>query len=152
MAKKHGMSHFPEYSTWEQMKNRCNNQNYYLYHRYGGRGIKVCSSWTKFEGFYSDMGPRPDETHSLDRIDPNGNYEPGNCRWATMKVQQRNRTNNRVFTVNGVTAALSELCELHGVDQKTARARLVYGAPIEIALMKGRLPRKTIVGKALENA
>lgn len=82
-------SRSPAYRSWASMKTRCNNPNYRRYDIYGGRGIKVCARWADFAAFLADMGPRPPGT-SLDRIDGNGDYEPGNCRWATTKVQCRN--------------------------------------------------------------
>lgn len=81
----------PEYRIWRSMKNRCCNSNVRHYVRYGGRGISVCDRWMKFEDFLADMGPRPTPGHSIDRIDNDGNYEPGNCRWATAKEQRANQ-------------------------------------------------------------
>lgn len=80
----------PEYQSWSAMRSRCRNPNDTDYHRYGGRGIVVCERWSTFEPFLHDMGPRP-EGKTLDRIDSNGNYEPGNCRWATHKEQRANQ-------------------------------------------------------------
>lgn len=83
-----------EYTLWQNMKNRCTNPNYHSYHRYGGRGIKVCSEWNDFAVFYTyllTLGDRPSLDHSIDRIKNDEDYKPGNLRWATAKEQANNR-------------------------------------------------------------
>jgi len=90
IATKHGMYISREYSSWKNMKQRCVNPNRFEYKNYGGRGIKVCPQWNSFEQFYADMSDRPIGM-SIDRIDNNGNYEPSNCRWATVKTQLSNK-------------------------------------------------------------
>jgi hypothetical protein len=89
-ATKHGMADSPEYNSWHAMRQRCSNPYHPYYENYGGRGISVCEEWQSFEAFFADMGTRPPEC-SLDRIDPNGNYEPSNCRWADGNQQRQNR-------------------------------------------------------------
>jgi hypothetical protein len=86
----HGMSSTREFSSWSAMLARCENKNHPHFKDYGGRGISVCNRWRKFSNFYADMGPRP-RGLTLDRINNDGNYEPGNCRWADWFQQAANR-------------------------------------------------------------
>jgi hypothetical protein len=97
----------PEYRAWLHMRGRCYNPNVNRFENHGGRGIKVCDRWNEsFEAFLADMGPRPSPTHSIDRYpDNDGNYEPGNCRWATPREQQGNKRTNVFVILNGQTLA-----------------------------------------------
>lgn len=90
-ATKHLLCGTRVYHSWANMKNRCKNESSTQYRWYGGRGITVCDRWSEFENFLSDMGLPPSDKHSIDRIDTNGNYEPSNCKWSTMKEQCNNR-------------------------------------------------------------
>jgi len=123
----HGMKYSREYKTWSAMRVRCLNPNHKDYPRWGGRGITICDRWSKFEAFYEDMGPRPHGT-SIDRIDPNGNYEPGNCRWATALVQARNRSDLTMVTrLNGEKVALVDYAKELGITRGAAHLRLKRG-------------------------
>ena len=86
---KHGLSHTTEYDSWYSLKHRCLNKNDKSYKYYGGRGITICERWTYFENFLSDIGNKPSPEYSIDRINNNGNYEPGNVKWATMAQQSK---------------------------------------------------------------
>lgn len=108
----HGMSKTqPEYSPWKAMRSRCGNKAHRSYHLYGGRGIRVCSRWSRFTKFLKDMGPRPTARHSIERKDPNGDYEPSNCYWATSSQQVRNRRNSLRFEYRGEFLPLADWCE-----------------------------------------
>ena len=126
-GKKHGMSTTPEYFAWQQLRGRCENSARRDFHRYGGRGICVCERWQSFEAFLEDMGPRPSAQHSVERKDNDGNYEPGNCFWATKKEQARNRRACRMLTFNNTTRCLSEWAEVVGMNPVTLTARLRRG-------------------------
>jgi hypothetical protein len=135
-SRTHGRSRTPEYCCWQAMIQRCINPHRRGYENYGGRGISVCDRWrTSFENFTADMGPRP-PGHSLDRIDNDGNYEPGNCRWATNTVQLRNRGNNRLVTFNGETLTISEWAEKLNVHKNTLTNRIDRGWSVDDAFTK----------------
>lgn len=86
--------YFTEYQCWQNLKGRCLNKNVKNYPSYGGRGIKVCERWmNSFKNFLDDMGSKPSKSHSIDRVNNDGNYEPNNCRWATSKEQAGNKRN-----------------------------------------------------------
>ena len=132
----HGMARTKSYSSWEAMKNRCLNKNNSAYKNYGGRGIKICPEWLGKDGiknFYEDMGERP-ENKFLDRINNNGNYEPTNCKWSTMKEQQNNRSNNHLITFKGKTQNIKQWSEELGIKYSIIHGRLRYGWSIERAL------------------
>ena len=93
MSRTHGQYRSPTYSSWRSMTARCRNPNVHNYANYGGRGVVVCTRWQEsFAEFVADMGERPSRNHTLDLINPAGNYEPGNCRWATRSEQAQNRS------------------------------------------------------------
>jgi hypothetical protein len=105
---------------------RCENRNAADYPRYGGRGIRVCERWrSSVEQFMADMGPRPTAKHSIERIDVNGNYEPANCRWATMDEQARNKRSNIRVTFEGRTLCLKEWSRELGVKYLRLYYRIV---------------------------
>lgn len=116
----------PEYSTWLNMKARCQNPKNDHFLEYGGRGISVCNAWSSdFSAFLMYIGRRPSANHSLDRYpDMNGNYEPGNVRWATASEQQRNKRNNRLITAGGRTECITKWAELLGSQPQTIRQRI----------------------------
>jgi hypothetical protein len=125
-----------EYRAWSCMLTRCENPNCKNYPNYGGRGIKVCEKWHSFEVFFGDMGERPSPRHSLDRWpDNDGDYEPGNCRWATRRQQGRNRTTNAYVVVQGERLVLAEACERYGISHSRVRSRIKAGWPVEKAVV-----------------
>ncbi len=126
--RKHMATNTPEYQAWQGMKNRCHNPNDASFSRYGGRGIKVCDQWRNdFKAFLRNVGPRPSRQHSLDRINNDGNYEPGNVRWALADRQARNRSNNVLVTHDGETLTAVEWAERLGIPASTFRKRLEKG-------------------------
>lgn len=126
----------PLYRTWANMIGRCEQPSTSRYAIYGGRGISVCDKWrTSFDAFVNDMGERP-PGHSIDRIDPNGNYEPSNCRWATKSQQARNTRAARVVTIDGQEFHVSELAEKYGINPRTIHYRAINGKPFEQVISK----------------
>lgn len=114
----HGLSHLPEYRSWSGMTARCTRPSSNRFDSYAGRGITICARWQDFESFLADMGPSPSPEHSIERIDNDGDYEPGNCRWATAKEQARNRRDTRLVNWRGKTLCLAECAEALGVNYK----------------------------------
>ena len=125
----HGMTGTNTYTIWKDMRKRCNNPSSTNFNRYGGRGISVCERWNKFENFIADMGERPSDNHSIDRIDNDGNYKPDNCQWATIVEQARNRSNNRNLTIYGKTMSMAEWHEIvaHETSYSAIKLRLYAG-------------------------
>jgi hypothetical protein len=138
------------------MKRRCTDEKYKDYPNWGGRGIKVCEAWSRsFEAFLADLGHRPSPDHQIDRIDPNGDYSPENCRWATSDQQRREHKRNlRPVTVDGVTyPSISAACKVYGVRTTTVNERMKAGIPMEAAVaykawsVKSRRSRESYLPK-----
>src|SRR5579885_3584077 len=120
-----------EYVAWYNMIDRCHSSNHPAYERYGGRGITVCDEWrdpkTGFPSFLAEVGPRPGKEFSIDRIENNKGYEPGNCRWATRKEQSRNRRSNKLLTIDGVTKTMVEWADEAKVSYRIIKERIKAG-------------------------
>lgn len=124
---RHGQTYSLAYKSWESMKQRCTNPKSSDYKRYGAIGIKICERWLNFDNFYADMGDRAPST-SLDRFpNKNGNYEPGNCRWATAGEQQRNISSNLYLTYEGESKLVVDLAFAFGIPAGVLRRRIKYG-------------------------
>lgn len=125
---KHGRSKSQEFEIWSGMQTRCYNSKAKAFKRYGGRGITICNRWKEsFVNFLSDMGPRPSPIHSIERIDNDGNYEQGNCYWATREEQANNKGNNRHITINGVTKTIAQWSRDTGLSYNALWYRLQAG-------------------------
>lgn len=126
-----------EYRSWRGMLSRCHNKNSAHYDRYGGRGITVFDGWVGKGGydlFLAHIGRKPTKSHTIDRINPDGNYEPCNVRWATTKQQCRNKSTTVWLTLNGERHTVPEWSEITGIKQVTIRARLKSGWTVADAL------------------
>ena len=133
----------PTHRVWRCMKERCQNRNHVAYASYGGRGIIVCSRWLDFKNFLADMGERPRDA-SLDRVCNDGNYSPGNCRWATRSEQQRNTRKSRFISIGGKSMSVAAAAEEAGVDRYIVYKRLNAGWSPERSLMSGDFRRRQI--------
>lgn len=132
----HGLSGTPEYMVWCGIKRRCENPNEKSYPRYGGAGIQCL--FGSFVDFLSEVGPRPTDNHSIDRIRTDRHYEPGNVRWATASDQARNKNGTLRATVGGETKPLADWCEIFGQPYKRVWQRIQRDDwPIERALRLG---------------
>lgn len=126
-VKTHSKSSSATYSTWSSMISRCTNKNEFSFKNYGGRGISVCSRWlNSFESFLMDMGERPPGC-SIDRMDNNGNYEPGNCRWSTDVEQCRNKRSNKLITCHGEIKCLADWLDVFNLSRCIYEGRIRRG-------------------------
>lgn len=144
----HGQSGTRIYGIWRGMKTRCYNPKFHEFRNYGGRGISMCKEWTddfcKFEDWALHNGYN--EKLTIERIDVNGNYEPSNCRWATIQEQANNRTSNHLLTFNGKTMNIAEWAREVGIKDKLLRRRIRDGWTTDRALTQ---PVKTLCRKKL---
>lgn len=125
------------YNIWAHIKTRCLDPDYDCYNHYGGRGISVCDEWkNSFAAFRSwAISNGYNDKLTIDRIDVNGNYEPSNCRWATISEQSKNKRNTKLVTFNGETLCASDMASKYGVDKNTLRQRLNRGWSVKDALL-----------------
>lgn len=149
----------PEYRIWSHLRHRCNNLKDVHYHRYGGRGISVCDRWDSFDAFLSDMGPRPSFKHQIDRIDNDGNYEPGNCRWATAAENVQNSTTAKlteedvlaIRTAYAAGQSQKDIAKQHGVTGTeiwrvvTGKTWRNVGGPIVKSYRKAKVTPEQVV-------
>ena len=128
IAECHGLSKTPEYRVWAAMISRCRNPNDQSFNHYGARGIKVCSRWREsFVLFLADVGVRPSKSHSLDRENNDGNYDPKNARWVLRRVQAQNTRRNKKIEYKGEALAIAEVARRIGLSRHTVRTRLNKG-------------------------
>lgn len=132
---KHGKTLTPIYKVWMNMRARCKYPTSNGYKNYGGRGIKVCDRWQEFQNFLEDMCDKTSEGLTLDRIDNDGDYEPSNCRWATIEEQAINKRSTIFVELNGQQVKLQELSEQTGIDYHKLHNRIFrYGMAVERAI------------------
>lgn len=124
----------PEYTAWMNMRQRCSKVGHKAYKHYGGRGIKVCLRWKKFESFLEDMGHRPSQFHSLHRIENDRGYSPGNVKWSVSKIQQNARRNNHRLSFNGRVQTIAQWSVELGIEAHTLLCRVNRGWTTERAL------------------
>ena len=133
--RRHGLTYSPIWQAWSGMRRRCGDPNHKSFKDYGGRGIMVCPQWESFETFYADMAPRP-AGMTIERIDNDGDYEPGNCRWATWTEQARNKRSNVAIEAFGETKIVVAWAEDSrcAVSLDALQKRIEAGWPSERAL------------------
>lgn len=130
---KHGMGRTALYHAWVAMRSRCNNPKDAAFANYGGRGIKVCERWNEFPNFLADMGNRP-KGYQIDRIDNDGDYEPGNCRWVSPKANLNNKRSSHKVTWKGETLTITQWAERLGIHQRTLFNRIGRGWDLNRAM------------------
>lgn len=132
-----------EYRTWQRIYARCHDPNHHKYPWYGGRGIAVCERWREsYRAFLHDMGRAPAPEYTIERKENDGDYEPGNCRWATMKEQAQNRRSNRNIKFRGRTLTAAAWAEEMGMDRRVLWKRLKARWSVERALTTPKAARK----------
>lgn len=148
--RKHRRTHTPEYIAWRHIKDRCFNTAAPNYDDYGGRGIGMCVEWREsFEAFFAYVGERPSAKHSIDRFpNNNGNYEPGNVRWATQAAQNRNTRRNVFIEYGGIRLTITDWGKRLGILDVTLRTRIrkwgverAFTTPIVVKTRNGRMKR-----------
>ena len=138
---------YKTYIVWNSMLKRCRNTADKDYPRYGGRGIRVYEPWFKFENFLADVGPRPSLSHSIDRFpDNDGDYEPGNVRWATVTEQANNRRSSRPIEFQGKRLTIAQWARELGIRNQTLQARLAKWS-IERALTSALSAKHSVIAK-----
>jgi len=149
----HGLSKTDTYVIWYAMRRRCISKKSMHYKRYGAKGIKICSRWSKsFEYFLIDMGFRPSKEHSIDRINNKKGYYPSNCRWATSKVQMRNKSDNVWLEYDGLRMILRDWAAYLGVFYQNLDVALKtrsFSDIVEERKKKVKIPVKTFDKKIL---
>jgi hypothetical protein len=152
--KTHKMSNHPIHLAWMKMNGRCNNPNYEHYHRYGGRGIRVCDRWKKFENFYEDVHASWKQGLTLDRYPvKDGDYGPTNFRWATVQEQCNNRSTNTFIFFNGMSKTVAEWSRETGIHHRTIVMRIKNGWTAQDALtaqpVRAAVPDIVVVNELL---
>jgi hypothetical protein len=130
----------PEHYIWRSMRDRCCNPNHKAYKHYGGRGITVCDRWASYENFLEDMGPRPSEDYSIDRVDNDKGYSPDNCRWALKSEQQKNKRTTRRYTNGTFTGTLVECAAYLGMSKELAHYHWKHNKTFEKGVAWQELP------------
>lgn len=131
----HGLTNTPEHKVWQGIKRRCYNPNDKTFKYYGAKGIIMSEDWkNNFTSFLRDMGKRPNNNYSIDRINPKGNYEKGNCRWVTQEIQARNKTTNKNLIFDNKTLCVAEWERQYNLPKDCIRKRLKRGWSVEKAI------------------